>query len=624
MMSTSLPALCWAVVILMSYTGWGRTLASLASRRRMSSFEEPGFFALGGMSLTIIGFGAALAIGPGASIVWWFGGYIAAGAILACVGCRAPLPRSRHDIFLAVVLGIAVFAALAASVNWLTEFDYNDDFIAYFGFPQKILQTGEWNEPFSMRRAVTLGGQPILQAVSLVFGTQASSHMTDVGIAKAIIIMLVLGACRELRNKNALLWVALGIIIVVLPTPRINTSSVNTSLACLLGTLFILTGPAYQTRWGLVMLVLSTAAAATFRIHIGAVCGLFIIGRCVCDVWDKRQTWPQSFWRCLAIGASSLAACLPLMWLLYRDCGTPLFPPFCGNIDAIFAGMHSGGKGLLGESWAAFVLLTDGQIVAIWLPSLIILYAIKPDKFGLWVAIAAIGMTVATAYMTTELASSYFFRYVWPIPMSLFIWTVASALQKSVWKGLWFPLAVGIWLFTGSTWQTLYSTASETLYAASGIMARPAKLLPPDGLEEYNSLQTQTPAGSKILVMVESSYLLDFTRNKIFNVDMPGAVSPLPGLPVGKGPQALVSYLRGLDICYILRVQPDKAGMFYRRDFWENVTRPEKFYKTVWAPPMLDLMKSLDWLSRHKKTITQGRHEMIQIDGQQAQTETRK
>ena len=139
-----------------------------------------------------------------------------------------------------------------------------------------------------------------------------------------------------------------------------------------------------------------------------------------------------------------------------------------------------------------------------------------------------------------------------------------------------------------------------------------AKLLHSSAMEtEALAAQSKLPASASFLSMVDRNYLFDLSRNHAINVDMPAAVSPAPGIPCGKGGEMLVGYLQKLGIDYVIRTLPDKSLMFFKRDYWLKHPRPEKFYKTVWAPPMLGIMSDLDEVATTRKSETIGNLQVI-------------
>ncbi|MDB4998319.1 MAG: hypothetical protein JWM74_5751, partial [Myxococcaceae bacterium] len=119
----------------------------------------------------------------------------------------------------------------------------------------------------------------------------------------------------------------------------------------------------------------------------------------------------------------------------------------------------------------------------------------------------------------------------------------------------------------------------------------------------YRRLQDAVPAGSRMLVMVDVPYLLDYGRNEIWNLDLPGTASPKPGIPCFQGPEAVVAYLRGLGIRHLLFVLPDKSAFLYPSDLWRpRLYDPDEIWR-VYAPYVVDVTENLVALSKSKKHL---------------------
>jgi len=113
----------------------------------------------------------------------------------------------------------------------------------------------------------------------------------------------------------------------------------------------------------------------------------------------------------------------------------------------------------------------------------------------------------------------------------------------------------------------------------------------------YQILQDKVPAGKSILAIVDAPYLLNYSRNPIYNVDAIGGASPWGGMPFFKGPETLKSYLLKNGVDYILTVDFDKALLLYTRKHWLEHQRPEWFFKEVWGKHALDFMDNIDKLA---------------------------
>ena len=109
----------------------------------------------------------------------------------------------------------------------------------------------------------------------------------------------------------------------------------------------------------------------------------------------------------------------------------------------------------------------------------------------------------------------------------------------------------------------------------------------------YHKLQNAIPSGARLLVMLDEPYFLDYGRNEIWNLDMPGTASPAPGLPSFQGPEPFADYLRAQGIRHVAFISPDRSTHLYRRDVWfDHIYDPEEIWRS-YAPYMVDVMDNL-------------------------------
>ncbi len=77
-------------------------------------------------------------------------------------------------------------------------------------------------------------------------------------------------------------------------------------------------------------------------------------------------------------------------------------------------------------------------------------------------------------------------------------------------------------------------------------------------------MQAAVPEGAAILVHLATPFLLDYTRNIIYVCDLPGGVSPPPGLPVNGNREEIAGYLRARKIRYVAYSYANEAGFSYK------------------------------------------------------------
>lgn len=132
-------------------------------------------------------------------------------------------------------------------------------------------------------------------------------------------------------------------------------------------------------------------------------------------------------------------------------------------------------------------------------------------------------------------------------------------------------------MLTANVSQGLRTALADTYL---GIGQR-GKFPEPVTREDVLAAQAKVPVGATILVRMGQAYFLDFSRNPIWHIDLPGAACPPPGLPLTSGstPKELVAYLRKIGIDYLIYSEVDDGGHPIT-DFGERAHKQED---TLWA-----------------------------------------
>jgi hypothetical protein len=84
----------------------------------------------------------------------------------------------------------------------------------------------------------------------------------------------------------------------------------------------------------------------------------------------------------------------------------------------------------------------------------------------------------------------------------------------------------------------------------------------------YRELQAALPAHARVGVLLDDPYLLDYARNEIVNLDLPGFAAPRPGLPSFLGADRWRSYLASQGIRYLAFVDGESSSYLFRRRAW--------------------------------------------------------
>jgi hypothetical protein len=123
----------------------------------------------------------------------------------------------------------------------------------------------------------------------------------------------------------------------------------------------------------------------------------------------------------------------------------------------------------------------------------------------------------------------------------------------------------------------------------SVVPARSFMTEPPE-LKIYEHLQGSVPEGARIAILLDEPYLLDFRRNPIWNLDMPGYSSLPPGMPFFRGKGELEAYLKSVGIRYLAFVRPEYSRYHYRREYWVEMVANEQEIWRAFAPYLLDFL----------------------------------
>ncbi|MFT5442648.1 MAG: hypothetical protein ACI8W3_001692 [Myxococcota bacterium] len=612
--------LLWGLVVVAAYLGFGRTVERLAKGSFAVSPSGPadwGLHSVWGMSLVLLLCGFLLSAGLFTQLA------LDAIVVIGLALFGYDWWRSRANGQAGVVshfhpgelVPLALLALLyAGSVSWLGETDRNDDLVSYFAFPKLMLQTGSFDDPFAFRRMTTYGAQSALQALTTRFGNEMNYHFADCGVARLLFYGLVRGMLLPVRSRSPLLFSAMLCFALLFPIPRNNTTSELVHAVLLLATLRTLvfasnrepdTGeesPPSLRSFSLAhnaLCALVIFAASAFRPHIGLTAALLYVAEIAFANGRSSRAFGIDAVNVVTTGLASAAMLAPWVTMLHRSSGTLVFPPFRGNLTQAFAGMHAHTGPFIDALSVASGFFSHPIVVAMLLP--IVVLAVVGERLLRSVAAVSLALTVATAFASTALSFPYFYRYVWPIPFATMLFMVGHHLAKQdaaffdhatvtvrAVVGASFVAAISIGIPQGVEYtSSIARDIPRQIEAAVSPLRRNQQAV-------YEAAQRTIPAGSNVLAMTDLPYLFDQSRNRVMTIDAPGAVSPGTQIPLGQGPPAIRDYLLDLGIEFIVFTPFDAAILQYRREYWVNNPRPERFYTDIWAPPMLSLMDAVE------------------------------
>ncbi len=614
----------WGLVVLSGFIGWGFAVAWAIGRRRPdwglgAGWGMAAMLFVGGV-LSLLG----LAYPPVLILVVVAGAGVHLKVTLKGRGGSAEAPPgqglSRPAVVLLVLVGV-VLAGRYASAVWLQASNCADDEVAYFTFVTRLLQTGTLIEPFSLRRLSGYGGHTFLQALVMAAGSEDQGFLMDRGIAVIVSFGLIAGFFPRTGINRVVPYVLALIFTVVLPFPHANSSSHITGLAMaltLFRTLYLIeTGGRDQEKdqarrllW-LAGLVAAGAAALKAHLMLGAAAAVFFFWLAAVFYAGKEEGGGRGRHAVTLghLGGSMLVFLLPWMALLWRSSGTVLFPLFQGNQRPGFSETYSGSVDLAFQLGRLGELFSSPQIALFTVP--LLLYAVRRGPAaGLGLYMGGLVTAAVTTLTLTYDNVIIIYRFAAPFLNGAFMVTVAYYLNHirggladankpsgaaRIGDRILFVLVLVLMPFpVYHDVQRLKTSFGQTV-------------LTDERRAAYGRMQNAIPEGEAMLAVLDRPFALDYRRNPVFNADVPGAVSPDPGMPFFKGPAALKDYLVGRSIAYVgFRDFDVKGGCLYRRDYWEIYAKGANPMWRAQSKYYLDLMDNLSALAKTGTVLYRG------------------
>jgi hypothetical protein len=527
----------WGAVVLAAIDGYGGLASRLAPAIPVDaglrlSWGIAVFLAVGGV-LTAF----SLATRPMVMTA------VAAGALLSLVRFRKE-PRLSWMGWMGCAVALILTLHYLGQVAGVREV-CADDHLAYWGFIKRQLALGAADEPFSLRRLAGHGGQMFLQSLVVANGGLENAFLIELGISPIIIYLLLRGALPG--RAPALPALALTMTLVTL-IYEFNSQSVCTGVVLFLGlarTLVAMDAPIQSRAGELLLLGLMVAGLSSLRVHflLGAA---LTVAAWLLSGWRGVRTLPDLSWRAAILLCGSLLFFTPWMAGLWRSSETPLFP--------LFAGTGAGGYDAFSESGTRFYDLalkyataSDGlflflPVLAFWRPA--------PERRVLIISYAvALLMTMLMSWRFPSADSWNLGRYMWPmvaVPVLLsLIIVIRGARLTNAGPRVLVALLLGCFAVSG------LRLGLDTMQLARAL--DPNATVEETRLAElHRQLQDLVPVNERLLVATDNPYLVDYRRNRTWNIDLPGAASLPPGLPFFHGPQAVQDYLLAQGVHYVL------------------------------------------------------------------------
>jgi hypothetical protein len=568
----------WGLAITLSFVGWG-----VAAARVTGVADEDRDWALcasWGMAV-VVALGGALALFNLANRT-----ALVTIGILGC-GLAAVWFRPRKwEWGGAFILGVILVVWYAPAVASRAAEPY-DDYLAYFTFARRFLDTGTLVEPFSFRRLLSYGGQSLLHALTICVGSEKGMNMLDSGIAMIFLGGLVFGF---LRGFSKPLWAVTGTAAVLLvPILRNNTMSQMTGLV-----LWIALFRTIRIRSTILAGLLLAALCSLRSTYILAVV-LVTAALLISTIYRNQLGGLGGWWRMVAVAG---AAIVPWCLLSYRSSGTLLYPLFKGYQAA---GMSSSFHATWTDHAQAVVrLLSDPSALFLLVPLLLATFLVRGMHVPFCVAALLLSLAIAWAAPITDTRT--LFRYMQPVAWGSLLGAASALLRARKTALILACMMAPLWAFYAAM------TVSQRISAVRALPAEIADRTPKFPLArmaEYQRLESALPAGASVYTLLPLPSLLNYRTHHIFNADWIGIASLPPGMPFFHGPQALKTYLLSQGIEYIAYNDFDHPAVAtgYWRVWWRERVIGGKEDIEPLVPYVLDVMSNVDQLAASEGTI---------------------
>jgi hypothetical protein len=590
----------WGGILLASFAGWGGALNALLFPRDRADWGLR--CAWGWAAMLVVG-GALCSVSLAKTVALVF--LVGLGLVgLGFDVLRAYRSWSKRNVWRSwvVISSRAAFALgccaifslglllyLAAIVN--ATFNQNDDTLCYFGFAREILQTGTLSQPFSFRRISVYGGQSLLDALQLAIPVpDLHLHLLDNGMAVLAVMALIVGQVKSAPRISRAVVLLLLLLTPVMPEVRMNTSAAMTGAVLFLGLYRTAVWPPIQRHSGLkdiVPLALLSVGACTLRQNYLAPVGIFLALHFGAPILkglrlSPLRLDPLAVRRALVALGAFVLFIAPWWAMSQRWCRSFLFPIIRGNYNEDYDYFRPLSRfAELSYIWQNATYCYPVKAVPLFLTALLTTIRRSGARTLVYFCIAAFGgvALLIQAYPDIDAPNlgRYYFGFTFPALVAIALMVAELAGRKFVVAQARADRAAGLSLILAGIALQLYTdheqTKSGILYYLSAIQPEvdhPSPWVLPKRDPNYVRVQDSIPPGAPVIVLVDQDDQFDFHRNPIASLDMVGAISPRPGMPLFGPANGVADYFVSLGYRYAIVVHPDKAGMLYRRDTWQH------------------------------------------------------
>lgn len=546
----------WGALVLVSFLGYGSLVRQAISRRAP---VDVGLRATWGAALACIlggGLAAASLMTRAAAL-----GIVNLGVLLAFAslflerdavarGGRFMRRVARREWLIALLglaaLGFLLLQYFAAICDWHTN-PYDDD-IAYLPFVKKLEDTGALDEPFSLRRLSALGGQTFFLELLAPRTAFEQSHTFDRGVALVMVALLIFGYRAKGRRAPLLAVFGATLFVLVLPSIAINTGSYYSGVVFFFGLYRTLehlhAHPPSSPLRAAVPLALLSATACSLRQNFVPVPAVILGVSYAVTLARSPLPWRARWREPVATAGLTLLFVAPWLYVSYRSNGTFLYPVMLGDANPSLT------LEATTMNWFREIQMQVRGFIEIvpirTLPFLFIAAILQREESSRRPLLALlVGTVVGTALCTHAFSQSdpsNVARYGFGFTMALALAALLGAATQRELRGAKRVNRASVALLFAA-----FAVSTEIVLAQDGLRASvtrsfrniddaraAARRTPRGEAPLYDRLQASVPEGARLAVMLDEPFYLDFARNPVWNLDMPGYAS-LPGRAVFPG-----------------------------------------------------------------------------------------
>lgn len=483
---------------------------------------------------------------------------------------RSPVAFTAVALIVAFLLG-DVFIRVGSEV-----LHPRDDLVAYVPLAQDIVDHGSSIQPFSFRRACVLGGQELLDATFLApHADPRLLRAVESGLGGLLLLLFALDSRRKLLPRLLPLLALASLPIL----PIQNLASDHTTAVLLLAVMMLGGVPDLAPKRRVLVAAVLLAALVTLR-NTNLVPAIVIVALERSTATEDRDTRVRG---ALASIACMAALLLPWLYASYRSNESWFFPIDHGYYQPAFA-LVTGGTPGAGSIATTIYGASFGS--GLWFMAAIATAALlgrahQAVLLRTFAATGALLLILVLRVADTERAAMT--RYLHPFLTAVWVGAaIFAARAGAAPRGRMAQIAamVGIGAVLTRGWTLASEQRSyylfEALRHAGGDHDRTRLVLDSDGPRtveptsdrpphevDYAALQGLVPEGETILAMVDDPAKLDFVRNPIWIVDLPGAEAPPPGYPDEANGVELALSLRKTGVRWVLVVLPGRSTDAY-------------------------------------------------------------